>query len=400
MNELPEQAIINNFLKENNSEVIDLWKQLVNHPSTSSFGKITILKMIDKIIKDKIKSFGFDFKYGSYKTRISSKGHGSTYICDLNLHADNQTPLLFMGHADTVDLKFMGFRLNQQRVTGLGSLDMKGGLVVMLYTVFALLQHGYNRVIRIIITVDEEIGHVSSPLFTKFMIEKCKGAVAALSFETATLNHNLVVKRAGTLQANYTITGKTAHTGKDPDNGIDAIKKAAELILDLTKPVTADQYRITVGKVHGGIARNVIADTVNLEVDIRIFDNQWLNEVRKCLLKWSCVQEDGTIVKVEIIEGIPASVEVPNQKQLINHVKSIANKYSLEIGEFCSSGGASDMAYATLAGVPVLDQMGVEGEHNHTEREYAIVESLYQKIRLAFLIAYTIDSAGLDQVEI
>jgi len=46
------------------------------------------------------------------------------------------------------------------------------------------------------------------------------------------------------------------------------------------------------------------------------------------------------------------------------------------------SGGGSDSAYSVLAGVPTVDQMGVKGEWNHSDREYAIVDSIFERARV------------------
>jgi len=45
-------------------------------------------------------------------------------------------------------------------------------------------------------------------------------------------------------------------------------------------------------------------------------------------------------------------------------------------------GGASDAAYITMAEVPCLCSMGVKGEWNHTDREYALVDSAIERIIL------------------
>ena len=44
-------------------------------------------------------------------------------------------------------------------------------------------------------------------------------------------------------------------------------------------------------------------------------------------------------------------------------------------------GGSSDAAYAVIAGVPSLCSCGIQGEWNHTTREYAILESLYTRTK-------------------
>ena len=46
-------------------------------------------------------------------------------------------------------------------------------------------------------------------------------------------------------------------------------------------------------------------------------------------------------------------------------------------------GGVSDSSVAVVAGVPTVCAMGVKGEFNHTEKEYAQMESLFTRTALA-----------------
>ena len=54
----------------------------------------------------------------------------------------------------------------------------------------------------------------------------------------------------------------------------------------------------------------------------------------------------------------------------------------LEAVEKIALGGSSDAAYLTMAGVPTVCSCGTMGEWNHTVREYAMVDSLYQRAKL------------------
>ena len=42
-------------------------------------------------------------------------------------------------------------------------------------------------------------------------------------------------------------------------------------------------------------------------------------------------------------------------------------------------GGGSDACYFTIAGVPTICAMGVCGQFNHSSKEYALVETLYDR---------------------
>ena len=45
-------------------------------------------------------------------------------------------------------------------------------------------------------------------------------------------------------------------------------------------------------------------------------------------------------------------------------------------------GGGSDSAYATVAGVPTICALGVQGVRNHTAEEFAVVDTLFSRCKL------------------
>ena len=54
-------------------------------------------------------------------------------------------------------------------------------------------------------------------------------------------------------------------------------------------------------------------------------------------------------------------------------------------------GGGSDAGNIAMMGVPVLCSCGVRGEWNHTDREYAVVESMYECTELWCMVVAALD---------
>lgn len=82
---------------------------------------------------------------------------------------------------------------------------------------------------------------------------------------------------AQTCEFDITVNGKSAH-GASPHKGIDAIVASAFIISSLQTIITrsVDPYEkalITIGRIEGGEARNIIADKVTMNGTIRTFDN-------------------------------------------------------------------------------------------------------------------------------
>jgi len=81
---------------------------------------------------------------------------------------------------------------------------------------------------------------------------------------------------AGMRDLNIELSGKTAH-GARPQDGTDALVAAAQFINGVQTIISRDLDPkqggvITIGKIHGGNARNVICDTVRLEGTMRAFE--------------------------------------------------------------------------------------------------------------------------------
>lgn len=88
---------------------------------------------------------------------------------------------------------------------------------------------------------------------------------------------------AQTCEFNITVRGKSAH-GAMPQLGVDAIVIAAELITMVQTVITrsVDPHQdalLTIGKIEGGRAHNVIADNVTMSGTLRAFSNEVFNEL-------------------------------------------------------------------------------------------------------------------------
>ena len=54
-------------------------------------------------------------------------------------------------------------------------------------------------------------------------------------------------------------------------------------------------------------------------------------------------------------------------------------------------GGGSDASFILLAGTPCICSMGVRGQFNHSEREYALVDSMFERAKMLATVVLCID---------
>ena len=121
----------------------------------------------------------------------------------------------------------MPFRLSRGRAYGPGAFDMKGGLVIALFAVDALAADGPVPQKRIVFlwTSDEEIGSGTS----RDIIEReARRSDAVLVLEPASgLDGHVKTGRKGVGEIEIVATGRAAHAGLNPEDGINAIEEIA-----------------------------------------------------------------------------------------------------------------------------------------------------------------------------
>jgi len=296
--------------------------------------------------------------------------------------------IIFAGHMDTVykkgTVKENPFKIEDDKAYGPGVLDMKGGIVVALYAIKALNSIGYNeRPIKVIISGDEETGHSNSngsQLFT----DESKGFAAAFDFETSSTDNSVIVGRKGVSNFILEVKGVSEHAGNSPEKGRSAIEEIAHKIIDIQNLTNWDEGNtFNVGTILGGTVSNAIPDYAKAEIDVRYTVVDKRSKIIKSLKEITeKTYIDGTTSRI-IVNSYLRPMETTDG---VIKLFKILQKTSLELGfgqvNPKTAGGGSDAANIVIAGVPTLCAMGVKGECNHTPREWAIVESLFERTKL------------------
>ncbi|WP_245804452.1 hydrolase [Erythrobacter tepidarius] len=313
------------------------------------------------------------------------KPHGQHLVVRVRPQANRR--ILLTGHMDTVfpaDHPFQHQRwLDAQTLNGPGVADMKGGIAVMLHALLAFEQTaaasslGYD----VLINSDEETGSLAS---AALIAELAAGKLAALTYEPAALpDGTLAHTRGGTGNYSIIFTGRSAHAGRNPHEGRNAIVAAADLILRLKALETPD-ITINPARLEGGAANNVVPDHAVLRFNIRpktveagaAFDHA-LNHL---LIDIQAVHEVSTARHGGVTRP-PKPVDAKTQR-LFDLVRECGAELGQEIG-WQSTGGVCDGNNIAACGVPVVDTMGVRGGAIHSPDEYLIIPSLAERAALS-----------------
>lgn len=316
------------------------------------------------------------------------KPHGQHLV--LRVRPGAARRLLFTGHMDTVfpaDHPFQAQEwLDEVTLNGPGLADMKGGIAVMLHALLALETSGTAEKIGydVLINADEETGSLSSSALIE---ELARGKYAALTYEPSALpDGTLAHARGGTGNYSLIVKGKSAHAGRNPQDGRNAIVAAAALTVGLKGLETPD-CPVNPAKIEGGAANNVVPDNAVLRFNIRPKEPSAGDRFEAGLQALMGEIRQSHEVSVELHGGVPRPPKpVDRQAQkLFDLVRNCGAVLGQDIG-WQSTGGVCDGNNIAACGVPVVDTMGVRGGAIHSPQEFMIVPSLKERAALSALV--------------
>lgn len=321
---------------------------------------------------------------------VNALDHGAHLV--LRVRPDAPRRFLLTGHMDTVfgpDHPFQATHwIDDQTLGGPGVADMKGGIAVILaaLTAFERSAHAAAVGYDVLINADEETGSLSSaPLIAHL----ARGKAAALTFEPSALpDGTLAGERAGSGNYTVVIRGRSAHAGRNPEAGINAIVAAADLVLALAGLARAD-ITVNPAKIEGGSANNVVPDLALVRFNIRPRSTAAAERFAADLARVIDDLAGARGVAVHVHGGIsrpPKPIDPPAQR-LFDLVKACGAALGQPIA-WQSSGGVCDGNNIAACGVPVVDTMGVRGGSIHSDAEFLIVPSLAERAQLAALVLH------------
>jgi glutamate carboxypeptidase len=313
------------------------------------------------------------------------KPHGQHLVLRVRPQANRR--ILLTGHMDTVFPADHPFQrqtwLDGATLNGPGVADMKGGIAVMLHALKAFEASaaasglGYD----VLINSDEETGSLAS---AALIAELAAGKLAALTYEPAALpDGTLAHARGGTGNYSVVFTGKSAHAGRNPHEGRNAVVAAADLILRL-KALESDAITINPAKLEGGSANNVVPDHAVLRFNVRpktVAAGEAFDHDLNALLRNIEAAHDVATHRHGGVTRPPKPVDARAQA-LFDLVRQCGAELGQDI-RWQSTGGVCDGNNIADCGVPVVDTMGVRGGAIHSPDEYLLVPSLHERASLS-----------------
>jgi glutamate carboxypeptidase len=302
--------------------------------------------------------------------RIETKG-GDILILDL--FTDKNDQVIFLSHIDTVRVSESEIKcyIEDGKLYGNGTYDMKAASAII-YSVIEYLyahQDEIKNSIRLIFTPDEETGSSYSMVH---LLDLCKDAKAVYVGEPSCPEGKVKLERKVVLHLNIYILGRSAHSGIEPEAGVDANKELLSVLNKIYKIIEKyPSIHFNPGIISGGVKKNVVSPDSFLDSEMRSFSNE---DLEKAMDEIRNIQpESEAIINIDTFINKPALEMSDNNYGLYLIAKDIAKEMNFDLG-YCSTGGASDGSNLGSEGIPVLDGLGIQGGGAHTTWEHIDID--------------------------
>ncbi|WP_010274012.1 M20/M25/M40 family metallo-hydrolase [Paenibacillus senegalensis] len=346
---------------------------------------------ICRVLKEKFSSLGLEVEEDDSAVR---SGHGSgNLICYLPASGQASGPskvptIFFTSHMDTVapgngikpQLDEDG-KIRSDGTTILGS-DDKAGIAAMLEAIKVLREQDIaHGPIQFIITAGEESGLKGATAMNPQLMK------AEFGYALDSNGHVGKIAVAAPSQAKIEIvfTGRSAHAGVNPEDGISAITVASKAVSKMPLGRIDPETTANIGSFMGTGQTNIVCDQVKLEAEARSLVQDKLDKQIDAMRQASeaAAQEMGAAVQFES-EIIYPSYKYDESAPVVE----LAGKAIRKIGkepELFHTGGGSDANIFNGMGIPTVN-LAVGYENIHTTSEQMPVAELVSLTELVVAI--------------
>lgn len=298
-----------------------------------------------------------------------------------------ESDIALCGHLDTVRVKkeywtkppFEGI-VENNRMYGRGTADMKGGVAAMIYAVILLKRANIipYQSIMLALTADEEWGYGGAKDLTE------KGYFDKTDFLIITEPSTLKVSSGekGELWIKATFYGKSAH-GSTPEEGINSIVPGCELVKQVAKKYNEifkkDDFwgktSMNIGQFHGGVQVNVVPNYSEIQFDFRVISDEDRERAIQMVKTSgeSIANNYNTRFKIQVFNYKHPIFTDPKNPYVQNFMKA-AGADEVVITGYCTDGAT----IIPQKKMPFIIYGPGDIAQAHQNDEYIELESLYQ----------------------
>ena len=293
--------------------------------------------------------------------------------------------VLLLCHHDTVwpigTLLTHPFDVADGVLRGPGCFDMKTGLV-MAFHALATLDDVSG--VTILVTGDEELG---SPTSRSLIEAEATGCRAALVLEASADGGALKTERKGVSRYDVGIVGKAAHSGLEPERGVNASVELAHQVITvsaLSDPETGTTVVPTA--MSSGTTANTVPAAGTFAVDARVRTAEEQGRVDEAMRALRPVLPGAALDVVGGPNRPP--LQASASRELFDRTAKIADRLGLAPLTQAAVGGGSDGNLTAGVGTPTLDGLGAVGGGAHADHEHVLVDALPERTALLAVLVH------------
>jgi glutamate carboxypeptidase len=319
--------------------------------------------------------------------------------------------VLLIGHMDTVfeaDSPFQKFVRNGDRASGPGTVDMKGGLAIMVSALKALDSVGAldGTNITVFLTGDEERHGNPVSLARGDLMEAGRHSDAALEFEAGVRvqgHDEASIARRSSYGWTLKATGREAHSsGVFGSVGFGAIYEVSRILDRFRQELREPGITYNVGLIAGGSSvapdgeaslkvegkSNIVPAIAQASGDLRTVTEEQFQKTKQRMEQIVEQHLPGTSAQLTFADGYPAMPETEGNRALLRDLNVVNRALGLEVMEPYDPilRGAGDLSFVAPY-VASLSGLGSFGRGSHAPGETVELSSqTYQTRRVALFL--------------
>ena len=293
------------------------------------------------------------------------------------------------GHLDTVRVieedwtkpPLQGI-IEEGKMYGRGTADMKGGVAAIIYTLILLKRRGITpqKKVQLALTADEEWGYRGA----KTLVDQGFFDQTDFLIITEPTNLQVAVGEKGEIWIKAKFYGKSAH-GSTPELGVNTVVPGSKFVLEVSEeykklfnpdPLWGNNS-INIGQFHGGVQVNVVPNYSEVQLDFRVISEEDKKRALELVRKkgQDIAEEFGVQFKEEIFNYHPP-IFTSLDNLYIQKFMQVAGVKEATIVKYCTDGGT----IIPEKKIPFIIFGPGDIAQAHQNDEYIELESLYQSV--------------------
>jgi len=382
-----------NIIDEVFPETLEILSELIKFQTVSGTSNLALIEYCEK----KLSKVGAS----SFRTSDEAKKRFNLFSTVNGKEKVNEGGIILSGHTDVVPASakewgsdpFVSTEKNN-KVYGRGSCDMKGFIACSLALAPYFASQNLKKPIHFSFTYDEETACQGAPVMIKELKKRNLNCSVCIVGEPT--NMKAVQAHKGCYEYSTYFTGLAGH-GSAPDKGVNAVEYATRFVnklLELREELKKRQPKnsvftppyttLGIGRIKGGLARNVIADQCVVDWELRPVvpeDGEFVNKTMDAYVKDVLLPKMKKVypkadIKKEIIGEI-IGFNKEEKSEAINLVCNLTGDNSREVVSFGTEAGLfQEIGISTVVCGPGAV------EQAHTIDEYVSFDQLKKCLKM------------------